>query len=88
MANNQSETPVPTFPAEEAAATEAGRAVEGAVAATSDPAEYAEPTADHKADLEDDLFGDEGEYVLKPDAPATEEPTTKREPQGIISSHP
>ncbi|MFE2109464.1 hypothetical protein ACFXAF_26885 [Kitasatospora sp. NPDC059463] len=84
MANEQSETPVAAAPAEQAAA-EAGQAVEGAVAATSEQAEYAEPTADRKADLEDDLFGDEGQYVVEP---AGDGATTEREPQGVISSHP
>ncbi|MEV6975105.1 hypothetical protein [Kitasatospora sp. NPDC093806] len=86
MANDQSETTTATTPAAEAAAVEAGKAVEGAVAAT--PTEYAEPTADRKADLEDDLFGDEGEYLVEPAAPAGGEHGTEREPQGVISSHP
>ncbi|MFF8773764.1 hypothetical protein [Kitasatospora sp. NPDC015120] len=84
MANEQSETPVAAAPAEQAAA-EAGRAVEGAVAATSEQAGYAEPSADRKADLEDDLFGDEGQYVVEPAGDAV---GTEREPQGVISSHP
>ncbi|WP_405005980.1 hypothetical protein OHV13_19015 [Kitasatospora purpeofusca] len=84
MANNQSETPVPT-PADQAATAEAGQAVEGAVAATANPAEYAEPTADRKADLEDDIFGDEAQYV-EDSAPG--EPGKERQPQGVIASHP
>ncbi|MEE1821669.1 hypothetical protein [Streptomyces sp. BE20] len=88
MANNQSETPAPTTPAEDAVSVEAGEAVEGAVAATSNPAEYTEPTAAQKADLEDDLFGDEAAYVVEPDASADGVHGTDREPQGIISSHP
>lgn len=87
MANNQSETPAPTTPAQEAA-VEAGKAVEGAVAAPSNPTEYTEPTADQKADLEDDLFGDESERVAEPTTPATGKPGEVHEPQGIISSHP
>ncbi|MFF7452607.1 hypothetical protein [Kitasatospora sp. NPDC008115] len=85
MANDQSETPVP---ADDAVTAEAGQAVEGAVAATSEQTEYAEPSADRKTDLEDDLFGDEGEYLLEQGTPAVDEPGTRREPQGVISSHP
>ncbi|MFE7561547.1 hypothetical protein [Kitasatospora sp. NPDC057500] len=88
MANDQSETPVATVPADEAVAAEAGQAVEGAVAATSEQADYAEPSADRKADLEDDLFGDEAQYVVETEAPADGESGQEREPQGIISSHP
>ncbi|WP_327680294.1 hypothetical protein [Kitasatospora sp. NBC_00458] len=88
MANDQSETTAPTTPAEEAVTVEAGEAVEGAVAATTDPAEYTEPTAEQKADLEDDLFGDEGDYLVERAAPADGESTADREPQGVISSHP
>ncbi|WP_395294554.1 hypothetical protein ACF9IK_14105 [Kitasatospora hibisci] len=87
MANDQSETPEPTRTADEAA-VEAGEAVEGAVAASSDPSEYTEPTAEQKADLEDDLFGDESERVVEPATPATGEPGEVFEPQGIIAAHP
>ncbi|AUY50015.1 hypothetical protein [Streptomyces sp. CB01881] len=87
MANNQSETPAPTTPAQETA-VEAGKAVEGAVAASSNPAEYTEPTAGQKADLEDDLFGGESERVVEPVTPATGKPGEVYEPQGIIASHP
>ncbi|MER5351106.1 hypothetical protein ABT093_12310 [Kitasatospora sp. NPDC002551] len=88
MASNQSETPVPTAQADEAVTAEAVEAVEGAVAATSEPAEYAEPSADRKADLEDDFFGDEAQYVVETEAPAGGEQNAEREPQGVIASHP
>ncbi|MFC5668233.1 hypothetical protein ACFP3U_35380 [Kitasatospora misakiensis] len=88
MANNQSETPVPTLPAEQAATAEAGQAVEGAVVATANPAEYAEPTADRKADLEDDSFGDEAQYVDESAASTPGESGKERQPQGVIASHP
>ncbi|GAA2775998.1 hypothetical protein RMN57_23725 [Kitasatospora sp. CM 4170] len=87
MANDQSETREPTKTAEEAAVA-AGKAVEGAVAASSNPTEYAEPTAAQKADLEDDLFGDESEHVIEPAAPVVGEPDEVYEPQNIISAHP
>ncbi|MBP0455356.1 MULTISPECIES: hypothetical protein [unclassified Kitasatospora] len=86
MANNQSETPAPTTPATEAA-VEAGKAVEGAVAASSNPAEYTEPTAGQKADLEDDLFGGEADRIVEPATPATTQ-EGPYEPQGIIASRP
>ncbi|MFJ4096862.1 hypothetical protein ACIPYS_35295 [Kitasatospora sp. NPDC089913] len=85
MANNESATPVSTEPAVEAVA---GQAVEGAIAATPDPAEYAEPSADHKADLLDDEFGDEGQYIVEAAKADGAEPGQKREPQGIIAAHP
>ncbi|WP_380285619.1 hypothetical protein [Kitasatospora purpeofusca] len=88
MANDQSESPVATVPADEAVAAQAGQVVEGAVAATSEQAGYAEPSADRKADLEDDFFGDEAQYVAQTVAAGDGGATTEREPQGIISSHP
>ncbi|MER7704984.1 hypothetical protein ABTX81_19075 [Kitasatospora sp. NPDC097605] len=88
MANDQSETPVATVPADEAVAAAAGQAVEGAVAATSEQAEYAEPSADRKADLEDDFFGDEAQYITETETAGGGEAATEREPQGIIASHP
>ncbi|MFF2952130.1 hypothetical protein ACFVVU_12415 [Kitasatospora sp. NPDC057965] len=80
MANDQSESP--------AVSVQADEAVEGAVAATSDAAGYAEPSADRKADLEDDFFGDEAQYVVETEVPADGGAATEREPQGVISSHP
>ncbi|GAA1382851.1 hypothetical protein GCM10009639_02380 [Kitasatospora putterlickiae] len=88
MANDQSDTPVATVPADEAVTAEAGQAVEGAVAATSEQADYAEPSADRKADLQDDLFGDEAQYITETEAPADGQAATEREPQGVIASHP
>lgn len=86
MADNQNET---SAPAEEAVTVAAGEAVEGAVDATANPAEeYAEPTADRKADLADDLFGDEAQYVQESEAPAEGEPDGPQQPQGVIASHP
>ncbi|MFB7475322.1 hypothetical protein [Kitasatospora sp. NPDC056184] len=88
MANDQSESPVATVPAGEAVAAQAGEVVEGAVTATSAPAEYAEPSADRKADLEDDFFGDEAQYIAETETAGDGEAATEREPQGIIASHP
>ncbi|MQS13818.1 hypothetical protein F7Q99_16455 [Streptomyces kaniharaensis] len=94
MANDQSETPVPSTPDNKvqtsapAAAVEAGKAVEGAVTASSNPTTYTEPTTAEKAALEQDLFGDEAEHVVEPAKPATGEPGHKFEPESIISSHP
>ncbi|MBV6701116.1 hypothetical protein [Kitasatospora aureofaciens] len=94
MANDQSETPVPTTPDNQAqtlapaAAVEAGKAVEGAVTASSNPTTYTEPTAAEKAALENDLLGDESQHVVEPGTPATGTPGEVYEPQGIISSHP
>ncbi|WP_406202650.1 hypothetical protein OH807_24745 [Kitasatospora sp. NBC_01560] len=83
MANDQRETPAPTTEA----AAEAGKVVEGAVAASPDQAEYTEPTADQKADLEGDLFGGEADRVVEPVAPKTEK-DGPYEPQGVIASRP
>ncbi|MFF3006409.1 hypothetical protein ACFVTF_26810 [Kitasatospora sp. NPDC057940] len=94
MANDQSETPVPSTPDNTAqtpapdAAVEAGKAVEGAVAASSDSTGYAEPTAAQKAELENGLFGDEAEHVVEPAAPATGGPGKRYEPESVISGHP
>lgn len=92
MANDQSETQAPATPHNEAkseapaAAVEAGKAVEGAVAATSN--QYTAPTADQKAALENDLFGDEAEHVVEPANPAADEPGKKYGPQDVIAGHP
>ncbi|MFE6868423.1 hypothetical protein ACFVFS_17875 [Kitasatospora sp. NPDC057692] len=88
MANDQSESPVATVPAGEAVAEQAGQVVEGAVAATSDQADYAEPSADRKADLEDDFFGDEAQYLAETEEAGDGGAATEREPQGVIASHP
>ncbi|MER6301586.1 hypothetical protein ABT247_18755 [Kitasatospora sp. NPDC001539] len=91
MANDQSETPVPAAPVNAAtseapaAAVEAGKAVEGAVAVSSNPTEYTAPTDAQKAALEDDLFGDE--HVDDP-APATGEPGGPYRPESVIGGHP
>ncbi|MEU9075744.1 hypothetical protein ACFYUY_27315 [Kitasatospora sp. NPDC004745] len=94
MANNQSETSEPSTPDNAArtsapeAAVEAGKAVEGAVTASSNPTGYTEPTPEQKAALEGELFGDEAEHVVEPAEPTTGEPGKKYEPESIISSHP
>ncbi|MFJ8625567.1 hypothetical protein ACIRD3_22330 [Kitasatospora sp. NPDC093550] len=94
MANDQSETPVASAPENAAkteapaAAVEAGKTVEGAVAATSNPAEYTAPTDEQKANVEDDLFGDEAEHVAEPTAPTTDEPGKKYVPESVIGGHP
>lgn len=93
MANDQSETPVASAPENEAkteapAAAAAGEAVEGAVTAASDPAEYTAPTDEQKAGIEDELFGDEAEYVVEPAAPATGRPGKKYVPENAIGGHP
>ncbi|MFI6152137.1 hypothetical protein ACIBCA_05550 [Kitasatospora sp. NPDC051170] len=94
MANDQSETQVPATSHDgaktgaPAAAVEAGKAVEGAVAATSNPTDYTAPNADRKAAFEDDLFGDEADHVVEPAKPATDEPGKKYGPQDVIMGHP
>ncbi|MBD0670657.1 hypothetical protein ACIQOW_11790 [Kitasatospora sp. NPDC091335] len=94
MANDQSENPVASKPENEAkteapaAAVEAGKAVEGAVTAASNPAEYAAPTDEQKADIESGLFGDEAEHVVEPTAPATGEPGKKYVPESVVGGHP
>ncbi|WP_158845530.1 hypothetical protein [Streptomyces sp. NRRL WC-3742] len=94
MANDQSATQVPSTPQNgtkteaPATAVEAGKAVEGAVAAASNPTEYTAPTADRKAALENDLFGDEADHVVEPAKPAADEPGKKYGPQDVIAGHP
>ncbi|MFJ3218434.1 hypothetical protein ACIPLC_21240 [Kitasatospora sp. NPDC086801] len=94
MANDQSETPVASAPENAtktdapAVAVEAGKAVEGAVAASADPTEYTEPTDAQKAAIESGLFGDEADYVVEPAAPATGEPGKKRVPESVVGGHP
>ncbi|WBP87226.1 hypothetical protein [Kitasatospora cathayae] len=94
MANDQSETPVASAPESvaqtgtPAAAVEAGKAVEGAVAAPSNPTEYAAPTDAEKDAIEDGLFGDEGEYVVEPTTPATGQPGKKYVPENAVGGHP
>ncbi|MER7846975.1 hypothetical protein ABTZ03_23840 [Kitasatospora sp. NPDC096077] len=97
MANDQSETPVPSTPQNAtqadtpAVAVEAGKAVEGAVAVSSNPSEYAAPSDAQKTAIENDLFGGEG--AEDPGAPATDTPATGEpgktyEPENIIFGHP
>ncbi|KJY34136.1 hypothetical protein [Streptomyces sp. NRRL S-495] len=91
MANNQNETTEPikaTAPAEEAAAVAASEVVEGAVAATSNAGEFTEPTAEDRAKLENEIHGDDSEFIVEPTAPADGEPGKHREPQGVIWSAP
>ncbi|MFE5583671.1 hypothetical protein [Kitasatospora sp. NPDC056531] len=93
MANDQSETPAPSTPENAAqtgapaAAVEAGKAVEGAVTASSNPTEYTQPTDADKSAFENGSFGDEGQYVAEPD-PATGEPDSPRRPESVIGGHP
>ncbi|MFE7589618.1 hypothetical protein ACFU6K_09465 [Kitasatospora sp. NPDC057512] len=94
MANDQSETPVLSTPENgtkteaPAAAVEAGKAVEDAVAVSSNPAEYTAPTDEQKDAFENGTFGDEGEYIEQPTAPATGKPGKTYEPENIIMGHP
>ncbi|KJS61053.1 hypothetical protein [Streptomyces rubellomurinus] len=94
MANNQSETPVPSTPENAAptpapaAAVEAGQAVEGAVAATSNPTEYSAPDADRKDAFENGAFGDEAEHVEGPAKPVGDEPGKTYEPESVVSGCP
>ncbi|WP_328955356.1 hypothetical protein [Kitasatospora purpeofusca] len=91
MANNQNETTEPikvTAPAEEAAAVAAAEAVAGAVAATSNAGEFTEPTAEEKAKLENEIHGDDSEFMVEPAVPADGEPDKHRQPQGVIWSAP
>ncbi|MFH9354300.1 hypothetical protein [Kitasatospora sp. NPDC017646] len=94
MANDQSETPVPSTPQNApqtgapAAAVEAGTAVEGAVTASSNPAGYTTPTDAQKTAIENDLFGDEADHVVEPATPATGEPGGPYEPESVIAGHP
>ncbi|MFJ9696751.1 hypothetical protein [Kitasatospora sp. NPDC101183] len=91
MANDQTETPAPTAPhngttaAVPAAAAEAVKTVEGAVAATSNPAGYTPPTAEQKAALENGEFGDEVDHIVEQ---ATDEPGKPYGPQDLIAGHP
>ncbi|MEU8924454.1 hypothetical protein AB0D10_26515 [Kitasatospora sp. NPDC048545] len=94
MANDQSETPVASAPENEAkteapaAAVEAGKAVEGAVTASSNPAEYTAPTGAEKNAFENGPFGDEGQYVEKPASPSTGEPGGPFTPESAVGGHP
>ncbi|MFB7906182.1 MULTISPECIES: hypothetical protein [unclassified Kitasatospora] len=94
MANDQSETTVPVTPENAAqtgapaAAVEAGKAVEGAVAASSNPTGYTAPTDADKAAFENGSFGDEGQYVGEPAPSTTGGPDTPRKPESIIGGHP
>ncbi|MET9178359.1 hypothetical protein ABZX88_09020 [Kitasatospora aureofaciens] len=90
MANDQSDTPVASTPENAAqtgtpaAAVEAGKAVEGAVAASSSPAGYTAPTDADKTAFENGPFGDEGEYIDEP----TGEPGGPLKPESVIGGHP
>ncbi|MGW3038976.1 hypothetical protein ACWC9T_02790 [Kitasatospora sp. NPDC001159] len=94
MANDQSETPVASTPENgtkteaPAAAVEAGKAVEGAVAASSNPTEYAAPTDAEKNAFENGPFGDEGQYIEEPAQPAAGEPGSPRKPESVVGGHP
>jgi hypothetical protein len=90
MANDQSETPVASAPENTAkteapaAAVEAGKAVEGAVTAASNPTEYAAPTGTEKNAFENGVFGDEGQYVEEP----VGEPGGPFKPESAVGGHP
>ncbi|CAM5413349.1 hypothetical protein ACIG0C_04550 [Kitasatospora aureofaciens] len=90
MANDQSETPVPSTPGNAAqtgapaAAVEAGKAVEGAVTASSNPAGYTAPTDADKTAFENGSFGDEGEYINEPAG----EPGGPLKPESVVGGHP
>ncbi|MER7583435.1 hypothetical protein [Kitasatospora sp. NPDC097691] len=94
MANDQSETPVASTPENgtktdaPAPAVEAGKAVEGAVAASSNPTEYTAPTDAQKNAIENDFFGDEADHVVEPTTPATDRPEGPYEPESVIAGHP
>ncbi|MFJ9441067.1 hypothetical protein ACIRRH_04260 [Kitasatospora sp. NPDC101235] len=94
MANDQSETPVASAPENEAkteapaAAVEAGKAVEGAVAAASNPAEYTAPTDAEKNAFEDGAFGDEGQYIEEPAEPADGKSDSPYKPESLIGGNP
>ncbi|WP_030055350.1 MULTISPECIES: hypothetical protein [Streptomyces] len=94
MANDQSETPVQSTPENAAqtdapaAAVEAGKAVEGAVTASSNPTEYTAPTDAEKTAIENEVFGGETGPVVEPTTPATGEPGKKYKPENIIMGHP
>ncbi|MFG3050398.1 hypothetical protein ACGFZP_05490 [Kitasatospora sp. NPDC048239] len=93
MANNESEAPVSSSQtvsensAQDAVAA-AGEAVGGAVAAASGQTGYTEPTAEQKADIEDDVFGGESDRVVEPAAAGGAGDDGPYEPQGIIASRP
>ncbi|MEV7183736.1 hypothetical protein [Kitasatospora sp. NPDC093102] len=94
MANDQSETPEPSAPQNvaqigtPAAAVEAGEAVEGAVAASSNPAEYTAPTDAEKNAFENAPFGDEGQYIEEPARPAGGKPGGPYEPETLVGGNP
>ncbi|MEU3570170.1 hypothetical protein AB0E96_17350 [Kitasatospora sp. NPDC036755] len=94
MANDQSETPEPSAPQDAArtgttaAAVEAGKAVEGAVTASSNPAEYTAPTDAEKGAFENGPFGDEGQYIEEPARPAGGKPGSPYEPESLVGGHP
>ena len=94
MANDQSETPVPSAPQNAsqtgapAAAVAAGKAVEGAVTASSNSAGYTAPTDADKTAFENGPFGDEGQYINEP-APTTDGETGgPLEPLNVVGGHP
>ncbi len=94
MANDQSETPVQSTPENAAqtdtpaAAVEAGKAVEGAVTASSNPTEYTAPTDAEKNTFENGPFGDEGQYIAEPTPPATDKPSGPYQPETLVGGHP
>ncbi|MFD9690210.1 hypothetical protein ACFXPX_38085 [Kitasatospora sp. NPDC059146] len=94
MANDQSAAQAPATPANgttteaPATAVEAGKAVEGAVTASSNGGAYTAPTDADKTAFENGPFGDEGEYVTEPAPQTTGDPGKPREPLNIVGGHP
>ncbi|MFF2074467.1 hypothetical protein ACFVXG_06875 [Kitasatospora sp. NPDC058162] len=94
MANDQSAAPAPSAPVNgtttetPATAVEAGKAVEGAVTASSNQTVYTAPADADKTAFENGSFGDEGEYVNVPVPPADGGPDAPRQPESVIGGHP
>ncbi|MBO1418859.1 hypothetical protein [Streptomyces sp. FH025] len=93
MANDQSETPVLSTPENTAqtgtpaAAVEAGKAVEGAVTAASNPTEYTAPTDAERAAFENGSFGDEGQHIGEP-APSAADEQGPYKPESLVGGNP
>ncbi|MFE6050216.1 hypothetical protein ACFQ6N_05655 [Kitasatospora sp. NPDC056446] len=94
MANDQSAAPAQSMPANgttteaPATAVEAGKAVEGAVTASSNQTVYTAPADADKVAFENGAFGDEGEYISEPAPPAEGGPDAPRQPESVIGGHP
>ncbi|MER7670449.1 hypothetical protein ABTY61_18530 [Kitasatospora sp. NPDC096128] len=94
MANDQSAAPAPSTPVNgtttetPATAVEAGKAVEGAVTASSNGTAYTAPTDADKTAFENGPFGDEGEYITEPTPSTTGDTDKPREPLNVVGGHP